>query len=319
MTFKDKKVFITGINGFVGTALARRLLKEGAKVYGMVKEINSIPPQLDGCTIYAGDINDFETIKNIISYNEIQIIYHFAAYAIVRVSSKDPINAYRVNVMGTVNVLEAARQIGGVEKIIVASSDKAYGDHDNLPYTEQFSLKPKNTYDTSKACMDMISSTYAHNYGMPVIITRCSNIYGPGDSNTSRIIPNTIKRILNGEPPMLYKDVEGMEREFIYIEDVVDAYLLLYLSNITNDVFNIGGTGPTTILNLVDTISTIMKCDKKPKIVERFSTFKEINKQYIDAKKLNAATGWSPKFNLQQGLEKCVEWYTKYYNEGIFE
>lgn len=305
----SKNVFITGITGFVGTAIAQRLLKQGYNVVGLVKQVNRVSPDLEGCTLVQGDINDYDTIREAISFYETDIIYHLAAFAIVRVAARDPMSAYAVNVMGTVNVLEAARHVGKCSKILVASSDKAYGDHDILPYCENFALQPKNTYDTSKACMDMIARSYAHNYEMPIIVTRCSNVYGPGDYNLSRLIPNTICRGLRGEPAEIYRDIESMKREFIYIDDVVDAYCSLAGLTTQADVYNIGGTGPVSIKELVEEISRLMNISDRPVIKTRDSVFKEIQEQYIDAAKLTAATGWEPKTSLQDGLLKTISWY----------
>jgi len=313
MTFgnwKDKNVLITGINGFIGSAVAYKLTTLGANVIGLVKEVNK-STRFGGCTVLQGDICDPDVVRHAISYYEIDVIFHFAAYAIVRVAAKDPLSTYKVNIMGTVNLLEAARTIGKCTSIIVASSDKAYGDHDVLPYTENFALQPKNTYDTSKACMDMIARTYAYNYDMPIVVTRCSNVYGPGDSNLSRIVPNSVLRVLRGERAQVYSDVSDMTREFIYIEDVVDAYL--GLAPVTTDrkgeAYNIGGGGQTKIYDLVNKITKLAGGTEEPEVLTRDSVFKEIQHQYIDATKLYATTGWKPEVTLEEGLKKTIEWY----------
>lgn len=323
--WKDRRVLITGISGFVGSRLALSLIDKGAHVVGITRSKVKVPDSVyDSSTIYTCDICDYHTLRSIISYEEIDTIYHLAANAIVRSSAKDPLSTYEVNVMGTANLLEAARVVGGIDKIVVASSDKAYGDHEDLPYFESHPLQPKNTYDTSKACMDMLARSYAHNYDMPVIVTRCSNIYGPGDMNTSRLIPNTIKRALKGIPAMLYSDVNKMEREFIYIDDVVSAYEVLTvgqsdaLPDGTNGVaFNIGGAGPSKIRDVVDILCKLCNLDKQPEVINRDPRFKEIQKQYIDAWRLGTM-GWKPGVGLEEGLKRTVEWYTKYYNDGEY-
>lgn len=312
MNWEGKRVLVTGAAGFIGAAVAHRLMDAGAKVtclcrsHGWQNEID-----FNGATVYEGDVADYNLLSEIISTNEIEYVFHLAANAIVRIASKDPMSTYQTNIMGTVALLEACRNVGRCKKIVVASSDKAYGDHTVLPYTETMALQPKNTYDTSKACADMIARTYAHNYGMPVTVTRCSNVYGPGDMNMSRIIPNSICRALRGERPQLYSDTAMMEREFIYIADVVDALLMLGLSNAgTNgQAYNIGGTGAVRVDHVVVKILELMGSELTTELLAREPTFKEIQRQYIDATLLNCATGWAPTTKLMGGLLKTIEWY----------
>lgn len=303
-------VFITGASGFIGGALAKRLLEIGENVVCLVRTAGP-RPKLEGATIYEGDVTDYNLMCEIISTHEIEYIFHLAANAIVRVAARDPMSTYRTNVMGTVALLEAARNVGRCKKIVVASSDKAYGDHDVLPYNEGMALQPKNTYDTSKACADMIARTYAHNYSMPICVTRCSNVYGPGDPNMSRIIPNSIQKILEGDRPMLYSDVSVMEREFIYIDDVVAACLALGISSseTNGQAYNVGGTGAVPVSEVAQMILKLMGSDMKPNIVQREAVFKEIQRQYIDAEKLTVATGWEPKVSLEEGLKRTIESY----------
>lgn len=310
---KNKNVFITGASGFIGSSLANKLASDGANVTCLTRAAGKSHGRLPkSAEIMIGDVCDYELMSNIIATREIDYIFHLAANAIVKTSARDPMGTYRSNVMGTVSILEAARNVGRCKKIVVASSDKAYGDHEVLPYTESMALQPKNTYDASKACADMIARTYAHNYDMPIVVTRCSNVYGPGDPNMSRIIPNTITRILRGESPMLYSDVSSMEREFIYIDDVIVACVLLALSgNHTNgQAYNIGGTGVFSVSKLVDTILELMNSKLKTIIVEREHVFKEIKKQYIDAKKLSRDTNWIANTSIDVGLQKTINWYS---------
>ena len=310
----DKRVLITGIGGFVGSAMAKHIAADGGKVVGIVRTMGgSTRELLHFSELYLGDITDGRLVREIISSNEIDVVFHFAGYSIVRISSRDPVGTYTANVMGTVSVLEAARDVGRCSRIIVASSDKAYGDHEVLPYTESHGLQPRNTYDTSKACMDLISRSYAHNYGLPVSVVRCSNVYGPGDRNYSRIIPNTIIKALRGERPVLYSDIEKMEREFIYIDDVVSGYdAVAGLAPSAGDVFNVGGTGPMMMTDIVRVIcEEVGRTDLIPLIVPREPQFKEIQKQYIDCSKLDGLTGWRSKVGLQKGIGKSVAWYRK--------
>jgi CDP-glucose 4,6-dehydratase len=319
--FKGKRVLVTGAAGFIGTTLSDRLQKEGAAVFRVIRDL-SLPFVLgtkETGTSLIGDVCDFDFVRRSISENEIDVVYHLAANAIVRTSARDPVTTYQTNVMGTVSVLEACRVVGRCESIVVASSDKAYGDHSSLPYREDHPLLPKNTYDTSKACMDMIARSYAYNYDMPVVVSRCSNVYGPGDMNLSRIVPNTIRRILDGKAPLLYSDIENMEREFIYIDDVVDAYAMLadVAPLDAGSAYNIGGTGPVRIRDLVKLICQKMgKPDMEPEIIQRDPLFREIQRQYIDADKLSRATGWFPRVELVKGIERTVWSYGRLFTWG---
>lgn len=313
---KGRRVLVTGITGFIGSALAMRLLGSDAHVVGISRTGFS-----SHVKIYRGDVSDADLVRSVVSGEEIDTVFHLAANAIVRTSAKDPVSSYATNIMGTVNVLEACRTVGGVKNITVASSDKAYGDHDDLPYTERHSLQPRNTYDTSKACMDLIARSYRHNYEMPVIVTRCSNVYGPGDMNFSRVIPNSIRRVVNGERPLVYGDVAGMEREFIYISDVIDAYMLLGFDKLPlslEPAVNIGGAGPVSIESLVEMVAAETERQVKgsrdesqrPLLerVERDGRFKEIRRQFIDASYLESL-GWKREVSLREGIKKTVEWY----------
>lgn len=303
-----RSVFITGASGFIGGAITRRMRSLGARVSVLVRDPNDAS-RFEGCDVYIGNVTDHDLLRHIISYSEVDTVFHTAANAIVRVSARDPMSAYDVNIMGTVALLEAARSVGRCRRIIVASSDKAYGDHEELPYRETHALRALNTYDASKACMDIISQSYAHNYAMPIAITRCSNVYGPGDGNMSRIIPNTITRIAAGKRPILYSDIEGMEREFIFIDDVVDAYVKLGMVMDTGP-FNVGGTGPVKIRHLVESISHVMgRQDLTPEIIQRDPIFLEIERQYIDAFRMESL-GWKAMTSLSDGLDRTVRWYT---------
>ncbi len=319
--WKNKRVLVTGVTGFVGGAIAKYLHTNYAFVVGLIHDFpgGGEPPEyIDSVdSIVIGDVTNYNLMRQTIAKYEIDFVFHLAASAIVRISAQDPMTAYHTNVMGTVALLEAVRNVRPQANVIVASSDKAYGHHDLLPYTEDHALQPLNTYDTSKACMDMISRSYAHNYDMNVVVTRCSNIYGPGDKNISRIIPNTILRAKRGESPILYKDIENMQREFIYISDVVNAYCMLaedlsYIRNaVSGKAFNIGGNGPSKMRDVVEMLLDILgKKDLEIKIIDRNNLFKEIDEQYIDAKKLRELTAWRPFISLREGLEMTVPFYS---------
>lgn len=314
---RGRRVLVTGATGFIGSWLCSVLTRVGAEVFALCSPVNVNPNVPEGSTGVCGDICDFDRMRDIISSNEIDVVFHFAACAIVRISASDPMTTYRTNVMGTATLLEAARVVGTVRAFIASSSDKAYGDHEALPYTEEHALLPRNTYDTSKACMDMISRSYAHNYGLPVAVVRCSNVYGPGDPNFSRLIPNTIRRILRGQNPVVYSDVAEMSREFIHVGDVVRACLMLCGKVIQGEgigeAYNIGGTGPKNILSLVQLIHSKMPeataGDGIVDVVPRSPQFMEIKAQYISAEKLEKLTGWRPLIGIDQGLESTIDFY----------
>jgi len=310
--WENRNVLVTGASGFIGNAIAWNMWNLGAKVTCLKqKSGNKVKLPFDDMSYVAeGDITDYNFLRDLISKREIDTIFHLAARSIVRISAKDPLSTFNTNVMGTVALLEAARNVGKCKSIVVASSDKAYGDHDVLPYTENHALIPKNTYDTSKACTDLIAQTYYYNYGMPVSITRCSNVYGPGDNNLSRLIPNSCIKVADHKSPMIYSDIENMEREFIFISDVADAYEAIARNELVGP-YNIGGNGP---MKIIDVVNLICKFNGglPAHVVERDPEFKEISKQCIDSSKLKEATGWEPKTDIKDGLKKT---YYYYYNK----
>lgn len=317
---RNSTCFITGGSGFVGNALANRLLELDVDVVTLTKHAGiKLAERNPKIKSYVGDVRDYRLISDIVASHEVDYVIHLAANSIVRSSARDPMNTYDINVMGTVTVLEAVRNVGSkVKKTLVASSDKAYGDHEILPYVESMALEPKNTYDTSKACADLIARSYAANYDMPVVVTRCSNIYGPGDPNQSRLIPNTIRRIMSGRKPALYHDVASMRREFVYIDDAIDAMLGLLLSGNETDgeSYNVGGVGDVEIENVVNLIfetlvelKLVSNQERGIEWLQRDSTFREIQKQYVDASKLFEATGWKQATTLRDGLAKTCKWY----------
>lgn len=309
--WQRKRVLVTGANGFIGSAVCKRLGLQGAEVTALTRSPNDIIPALVDRVI--GDVTDHDLLRDLVSAKEFDAVYHFAARSIVRTSARDPLSTYSTNVMGTVALLEALRIVGGVRSIVVASSDKAYGDHDDLPYVETHPLVPRNTYDTSKACADMIAQSYAHNYGLPISVTRCSNVYGPGDRNFSRLVPNTVVRLLSGQSPIIYEDISDMEREFVFIDDVAHAYDLLGEKPTVGECFNIGGTGPAKIKDFVELICKHAGYKAAVlQVVKRESSFKEIQRQYIDAEKIARHTGWRWSTTHDVGIIRTIEHYRRF-------
>jgi CDP-glucose 4,6-dehydratase len=304
-------IFITGVNGFVGSALAERFLNEGHRVVGLVRDFNykSRKDILDKISVVQGDLRDKSVINYALSQYEITKIFHVGAVSILRKSVVDPITAYETNVLGTVYLLEAARQ-QGVEKVVIASSDKSYGTYNQLPYVEDMHVQSSNdAYSTSKACTDLVAQQYAKGYGMDISILRAGNIYGPGDLNMSRLIPGSVLRCLDGIQPVLYKGVAQYKREFMYIDDVVDAYLLLSERGLPGEAYNVGGSGYQSILNTVEKIIKLTGNNFKPEI--RDKDFIEIKEQYLDSSKIEKL-GWQCKNKINTGLEKTIEWYRQY-------
>lgn len=308
-------VLITGINGFVGSNLALDQLARGHHVVGIVKDRNrkTRPTILERCSIVYGDVCDQGIVDNTVSHYEVDTVFHLAANSIVKMGVQDPVSNFRVNVMGTVHVLDSVRRINPSAKVVVASSDKAYGDHDVLPYVESMKLVPGCPYSTSKSCTDMVSQCFAKTYGLNVNTIRCSNIYGPGDMNTSRLVPNSILRILRGEKPMIYTGVANYKRELIYIKDVCEAYSLLAAKGVPGEIYNIGINKGHTIQELVTEISDLMGSDGID-IIEK--DFPEIPYQWMDGTKLRAL-GWKDTVGLREGLQRSIEWYTERYKTEV--
>jgi len=250
---KMRNVLVTGANGFVGSALCDRLMKMDKTIVGLVRDRNykSRRDILDNISVVYGDMRDYDVVRYAVSKYEIDTIFHVGAITILKMATADPKTCFQTNLMGTVNVMEAARECGHVSKIVVASSDKAYGVHENLPYKEDFALLASDPYSTSKSCTDLIAQSYAYTYGLNTSIVRSGNIFGPGDLNKSRIIPGSILRILDGERPVIYSGVGNYKREFMYIDDVIDAYMSVQDRGLKGEAYNIGGSGFQNIFDFV--------------------------------------------------------------------
>jgi CDP-glucose 4,6-dehydratase len=310
-----KNILITGIQGFVGSNLALQELAVGNHVIGIVRDYNhkTRPDILDRCSIVRGDVTDLSLVDHAVGYYEVDTVYHLAANAIVKVGMADPVLNYKINVMGTVNVLDSVRRINPDAKVVVASSDKAYGDHEVMPYTEDMKLNPGCPYSTSKSCTDLISQSFAKSYGLNINTVRCSNIYGAGDMNTSRLIPNSILRCLRGEKPMIYSGVADYRREFIYVDDVCEAYRLVSELGKPGEIYNIGINSFHTIEETVTKIAEVMGTSGVD-IVDK--SFPEIPFQWMDGSKL-AALGWKPKVSFEEGLLKSAQWYSERYKKDV--
>jgi CDP-glucose 4,6-dehydratase len=310
-----KNVLITGIQGFVGSNLALHELSKGNHVVGIVRDNNHKTREdiLSKCSIIRGDITDLSIVDHAVGYYEIDTVYHLAANSIVKVGMADPVSNYNINVGGTVNVLDSVRRIRPGANIVVSSSDKAYGNHDVLPYTEDMKLNPGCPYSTSKSCTDLISQSFAMSYNLNINTVRCSNIYGPGDMNTSRLIPNSILRCLRGEKPVVYSGVADYRREFIYIKDVCEAYSLVADKGTAGEIYNIGINSFITIKDVLTKIVELMGVSGID-VIEK--DFPEIPFQWMDGTKLNSL-GWHHTTSFDDGLKRSIGWYTNKHQEQI--
>ena len=316
--WRHRKVMITGVAGFVGANLAAALIKKGAQVIGLYRD-EVADSALDALkmrnrvTLVHADLKDQKAIERALNEYDVDVVYHLAAQAIVGVANRSPISTFESNIQGTWNVLEACRNYKKVKAVIVASSDKAYGSHKQLPYNETFALQPEFPYDTSKACADLIARSYYRTYGLPIVITRFANIYGPADMNFSRIIPDTIQNILKGKSPIIRSDGTP-ERDYLYVEDVAELYMLLAekIDQAKGEVFNAGHNRPYSVLHVVNSLIKISGKKKlKPVIEGKGKLHGEIDRQWMDGAKVKKMFGWEPAVNLEQGLKKTFDWYKK--------
>lgn len=321
-SWRNKKVLITGANGFVGSNLTKRLIAKGAKVVAFTRSgIN--PPSLliledivgKIYKIEKGALLNFEKVNEIVSKNKIDYIFHLAAQPLIEVGRMSPIETFDVNIRGTWNILEAARQ-NNVKKIVIASTTHVYGDNPNLPYKEEYFPQPSRPYETSKAVADLLAQSYADTYGLPVEIPRFVNLYGPGDFNFSRIVPKVILPLLKKENPEVW-DLRAV-RDFLYIDDAIEGYLALIEKKLPNSkrvrVFNFGSGKPMSIIKLAQKILKVYG-DKSLKLVIKEvpkEREKEIIKQYVSILKAKQLLGWKPKNSLEQGLKKTIGWYKSY-------
>lgn len=312
---------MTGCTGLLGSCLVKELIDRGANVTGLVRD--TVPKsnlyqgeQVKQMNIVQGALEDLDVIERALGEYEIDTVFHLAAQAIVGVANRNPISTFEANILGTWNILEACRRHPLIKRVIVASSDKAYGDQPTLPYDENMPLQGKHPYDVSKSCADLLSHTYFNTYGLPVCITRCGNLYGGGDLNFNRIIPQTIQLVLNGEAPEIRSDGTFI-RDYFYIEDAVEAYLLLAEKmeelNLAGEAFNFSNEIQLTVLELVEKILKAMDSDLKPKVLNQGSH--EIKHQYLSAEKARKLLNWTPAHTIDEGLEKTIEWYKAFFQK----
>lgn len=313
MSFWQKKsVLVTGASGFVGMHLVNSLISRKAEVVTFSK--NEAPVIKNTAKVEIGTVEDFKKLNSVIRKNKIEIIYHLAAQPIVEIGHTNPIKTFEVNIGGTWNILESARQ-NRVQKVIIASTVHVYGDNPRLPYKEEYFPQPSRPYETSKACADLLAQSFADTYDLTIEIPRFVNIYGPGDTNFSRLIPKVIKGILKGKNLKIW-DV-GSIRDFLYIDDVIRAYLMLAEKNLPKQkrgrIINFGTGKPVGIVDLVEKIMSISNKRSVKIEIEKTPADRsnEIIKQYVSTAKAKSQLGWYPKTPLELGLAKTYEWYKK--------
>ena len=310
-----QKVLITGGTGFLGSHLTKRIIDDVESVTIVTTDIRqqttlkTLGVDINKINLVKGDVRDFDFLRLLFNEYEFDTVFHLGAISEVIKCQSDPKLAYDVNIGGTINILECARAYGNVEAIVVSSSDKAYGTGDRLPYLEHDKLNGKGIYEASKSCTDLVARAYATNYDLPVVVTRCSNLYGVGDMNFTRVIPNNIRKILNGERPVIWKGSEKSTREFLYVEDAVDAYISLVknIDKTKGEAYNIGSGEKVTIGELVEQILDEMESDLTIDYVEK--DIPEITHQYLDSYKIKNDIGWEASTYLSDGLEESVKAY----------
>ncbi len=315
--WKDRRVFITGASGLVGSWLVKELLSRSAEVVALIRDqdpqaVLFASGDIHRVKVVSGKVEDYETLCRAISENEIEVVFHLAAQAVVGTAYRSPLLTFESNIRGTYNLLEACRAHAGlVKRVVVASSDKAYGSQPRLPYDESMALQGQFPYDVSKSCTDLLARSYFASYGTPVAIARCGNIYGGGDRNWSRLVPGTIRSFLRQERPIIRSD-GTYQRDYVYVKDVVHFYRILAENlsrvDVTGEAFNFSAEVPVSVIEMVQHISQLMGCAHLPPIIEN-SAKAEIHSQYLSSEKARRVLNWSPAYSLSAGLEETIAWY----------
>jgi len=320
--YAARTALVTGAQGFLGSWLAERLLEEGARVVVPRRDVPALSRfRLDGleerCDVVLADVLDRESLGRVVNEYEPDLVFHLAAQTIVGTANRSPLGTFETNVRGTWNLLEAVRALGEetpVQAIVVASSDKAYGHHDELPYREDFPLRASYPYDVSKACADLVARSYTQTYALPVAVTRLANIYGPGDFNLSRIVPDTATRLVRGERPVIRSDGTP-ERDFIHVADAVEAYLAVADSlarpELRGRAWNAGVGEPVPVLEVVERLIAASGLDVEPDVRGSGKPSGEIDRQWLDSTAIRQELGWRPARALDEGLAETYAWYAR--------
>jgi CDP-glucose 4,6-dehydratase len=317
--WRDRPVFVTGATGLLGGWLVRRLVDEGASVVALVRDW--VPKStllssdlLQNITMVRGDVRDQVVLERTLGEYEIDTVFHLAAQTIVGVANRNPVSTLDSNIRGTWTLLEAARRSPITKAVIVASSDKAYGDHEKLPYDEDAPLHGEHPYDVSKSCADLIAKMYAVTFGLPVAVTRCGNFYGGGDLNWNRLIPGTIRAALKNERPTIRSD-GTLIRDYFYVEDGAAAYMQLAEAlharpELRGEAFNFSNELQLDVLSVTAKILDRMKSSLEPDVCAEARN--EIQHQWLSAEKARRMLGWAPQFTLDEGLDRTIAWYREF-------
>jgi CDP-glucose 4,6-dehydratase len=322
--WSGRPTLVTGSTGLVGGWLVAQLLDDGADVICLIRDW--VPQSnlvlrglINRVKVVRGDVCDQAAVERALGEYEVDTVLHLAAQAIVGIGNRNPLSTFETNIKGTWTVLEACRRSPEVKQIVVASSDKAYGYHEKLPYAEDAALRGQHPYDVSKSCADLIAQSYAATFGLPVAITRCGNFYGGGDLNWNRIVPGTIRSVLRDERPIVRSDGTSL-REYLFVENAVSAYMTLAQAlttrrELAGRAFNFGHNKPWTVLQLVDQILKICgRSDLQPDV--RHEATNEIQDQYLDPSRARTELGWQPRYTLEEGLDKTIAWYHQFLAES---
>ena len=317
-------MLVTGSTGLLGSWLTRALIERGAFVVALIRDW--VPENelfraglLERVCVVRGDVCDQQTVERALGEYEINTVFHLAAQTIVGIANRNPVSTFESNIRGTWSVLEASRRSPTVHQIVVASSDKAYGSHERLPYSEDAAMQGRHPYDVSKSCADLIARSYAVTYGLPVCVTRCGNLYGGGDLNWNRIVPGTIRSAMHGERPIIRSDGSYI-RDYFYVEDGVLAYLTLaeqlaINGNLAGEAFNFSNEIQVTVLELAQMIMRLIgREDLELDVLGEASN--EITHQYLDAAKARSMLGWQPRYSLEEGLTRTILWYRDFLKQS---
>lgn len=319
--WRGRPVYVTGGTGLMGGWLVNALVDLGAEVILLVRDRTPasfvlLRKVLDRVTMVEGSLSDPHNIRRALSEYSVDTIFHLAAQPLVGVAKMDPVGTLETNIKGTWNILDAARQVG-IPHVVVASSDKAYGPSDKLPYREDDPLRGEHPYDASKSCVDILSRMYAKAYGMRVGITRCGNLYGGGDFNFSRTVPGLIRSTYRREPFVVRSDGKFV-RDYLYVKDAANAYLTLAEclaadASLSGEAFNFSASARLTVLDLIRTVLDLMGCNDLEPVIQNTAS-SEIREQYLDSGKARQMLGWTPSYTVEESLRETIDWYVSFFD-----